>query len=44
MKEIELRRIDLEAVETPDGKEADELMAFVMSPVGLAMKIKQRYR
>jgi hypothetical protein len=37
-------RFDLEAVETPDGKDAGELMAFVMSPVGLTMKIKQRYR
>ncbi len=29
-------------VDTPDGKEARELMGFVMSPVDLSMRLKQR--
>jgi cytochrome P450 len=30
----------IDAVDTPDGKEAKELMGFVMSPVGLRMRLK----
>lgn len=30
----------IEAVDTPDGREAQELMAFVMSPVGLRMRLR----
>jgi cytochrome P450 len=37
-----LGSFDIEAVETPDGKEAAELMAFVMSPIGLKMRIRER--
>jgi cytochrome P450 len=37
-----LGSFDIEAVETPDGKEATELMAFVMSPIGLKMRIRER--
>ncbi|MGA8513373.1 MAG: cytochrome P450, partial [Burkholderiaceae bacterium] len=29
----------IESVDTPDGQEAQELMAFVMSPVGLRMRL-----
>jgi cytochrome P450 len=37
-----LGRYDIDAVATPDGKEAEELMAFVMSPVGLSMRLRPR--
>ena len=37
-----LGHFDVLAVETPDGKEAEEHMAFVMSPVGLKMHIRER--
>jgi cytochrome P450 len=35
-----LARFELVAVDTPDGGEARELMAFVMSPVGLRMRLR----
>jgi cytochrome P450 len=31
---------ELDSVDTLDGKEAQELMGFVMSPVGLRMRLK----
>jgi cytochrome P450 len=34
-----LGQFAIEAVDTPDGQEARELMAFVMSPVGLRMRL-----
>ena len=37
-----LGRFDVEAVDTPDGKEATELFGFVMSPVGLRMRLRLR--
>jgi cytochrome P450 len=37
-----LSRYDIDAVQTPDGKEAEELMAFVMSPIGLSMRLRPR--
>lgn len=37
-----LSSFDIEAVDTPDGKPAQELMAFTMNPVGLTMRLKQR--
>ncbi|MRV72829.1 cytochrome P450 [Duganella sp. FT92W] len=37
-----LGRYDIDAVATPDGKEAEELMAFVMSPIGLAMRLRRQ--
>ena len=36
-----LSSFDIEAVDTPDGKPAEELMAFTMNPVGLTMRLKQ---
>ncbi len=35
-----LGRFNIVSVDTPDGKDAVELMAFVMSPVGLRMRIR----
>ncbi len=35
-----LTRFKIEGVNTPDGRDAKELMAFVMSPVGLRLKLK----
>jgi cytochrome P450 len=37
-----LSSFDIEAVGTPDGKPAQELMAFTMNPVGLTMRLKAR--
>ncbi len=37
-----LASFDIEAVDTPDGEPARELMAFTMNPVGLTMRLKQR--
>lgn len=36
-----LGRYDIAAIDTPEGKEAEELMAFVMSPIGLSMRLRQ---
>ncbi|HTD04446.1 cytochrome P450 [Undibacterium sp.] len=35
-----LGRFEVVAVDTPDGKEAAELMGFVMSPLGLRMRLR----
>ncbi len=37
-----LGNFDIEALSTPDGGPARELMAFTMAPVGLAMKLRER--
>jgi cytochrome P450 len=37
-----LASFDIEAVNTPDGLPARELMAFTMNPVGLTMRLKMR--
>ena len=37
-----LASFDIEAVDTPDGKEAQERMAVTMNPVGLSMRLRQR--
>jgi cytochrome P450 len=37
-----LSRFKIDAVNTPDGKPAQELMAFVMSPVGLSLQLSVR--
>jgi cytochrome P450 len=37
-----LGRFEIEAVDTPDGKEARERMAFTMAPVGLRMRLRER--
>lgn len=37
-----LSSFDLASVDTPDGGEAQELMGFVMSPVGLTMRLRPR--
>ncbi len=37
-----LSSFEIEAVDTPDGKPARELMAFTMSPVGLTMRLNAR--
>ncbi len=37
-----LASFDIEAVDTPDGGPARELMAFTMNPVGLTMRLKER--
>ncbi len=37
-----LTSFDIEAVDTPDGKAARELMAFTMNPVGLTMRLRVR--
>jgi cytochrome P450 len=37
-----LNRFDIESVDTPDGEQARELMAFTMSPIGLRMRLKAR--
>jgi cytochrome P450 len=37
-----LRDFDIEKVDTPDGGEAQELLALTMSPVGLTMKLRKR--
>lgn len=39
-----LARFDIAAVDTPDGKEAREQMGFVMSPVGLRMRLRAAQR
>ena len=35
-------RFEIEAVATPDGAEAQEVMAFTMNPVGLRMRLRER--
>ena len=37
-----LSSFDIASVDTPDGKPAQELMAFAMNPVGLTMRLKKR--
>ncbi len=37
-----LARFDIVAVDTPDGQEAQELMGFVMSPIGLRLRLRAR--
>ncbi len=37
-----LGRFDIEAVDTPDGQEAQEHLSFTMTPVGLRMRLRQR--
>ena len=37
-----LATFDIAAVDTPDGREAQELMAFTMNPVGLTMTLRER--
>ena len=37
-----LGRFDIESVDTPDGQEAREHLAFTMTPVGLRMRLKER--
>lgn len=37
-----LASFELAAIDTPDGAEACELMGFVMSPVGLSMRLRER--
>jgi cytochrome P450 len=37
-----LGSFQIKAVDTPDGGEARELMAFVMSPIGLTMKLERK--
>ena len=37
-----LARFDIEAVDTPDGKEAQERMTVTMNPVGLSMRLRER--
>jgi cytochrome P450 len=39
-----LNEFDLVAVDTPDGREVQELMSFTMVPVGLSMRIRNRVR
>ncbi len=36
-----LGRFDIDGVETPDGREPRELMAFTMTPVGLRMCLRE---
>ena len=37
-----LARFDIQAVDTPDGQEAREQLAFTMTPVGLTMRLRER--
>ncbi|MFM2088464.1 MAG: hypothetical protein RLZZ237_3333 [Pseudomonadota bacterium] len=37
-----LGSFDIAGIDTPDGGEAQELMGFVMSPVGLSMRLKKQ--
>jgi hypothetical protein len=37
-----LTSFDIQAVNTPDGLEPEELMAFTMNPVGLTLKLAER--
>lgn len=37
-----LNRFDIQSVDTPDGKPADEWMSFTMAPVGLRMRLRDR--
>lgn len=37
-----LGQFDIASVDTPDGLEAQELMSFTMTPVGLRMRLRQR--
>jgi cytochrome P450 len=39
-----LSRFDIEAVNTPDGQEAVERMAFTMNPVGLSLRLREVIR
>jgi cytochrome P450 len=37
-----LNRFDIQSVDTPDGRPADEWMSFTMAPVGLRMRLRER--
>ena len=37
-----LRHFEIDSLTTPDGKAPQEMMAFVMSPVGLSMRLRLR--
>lgn len=37
-----LASFDIEAVDPPDGREAQERMAVTMNPVGLRMRLRER--
>jgi cytochrome P450 len=37
-----LGRFDIESVDTPDGGEAREHLAFTMAPLGLRMRLRER--
>jgi hypothetical protein len=37
-----LRGFDIERVTTPDGREAQEHLAFTMYPVGLALRLREK--
>jgi cytochrome P450 len=37
-----LAGFDIDAVDTPDGREAAETMHFTMNPVGLSMRLSER--
>jgi cytochrome P450 len=37
-----LQHFEIQSVEAPSGREAEELMAFTMSPIGLRMRLKLR--
>ena len=37
-----LSGFDIEAVTTPDGREAQEHLAFTMHPVGLRLKLREK--
>ena len=39
---VVLGRFDIEAVDTPDGAEAQERLSFTMTPVGVAMRLRAR--
>jgi cytochrome P450 len=36
-----LGRFQIDRIDTPDGREARELMAFSMSPIGLTMHLRE---
>jgi cytochrome P450 len=37
-----LAHFDIDGVDTPDGREAQERMSFTMVPVGLTMRLRER--
>jgi cytochrome P450 len=39
-----LKNFDIESVDTPDGGEAQEMMSITMNPVGLTMKLNNRFK